>query len=192
MSDSEFQVPSGVSQVRVLLVGGGGGGRWGQGCGAYSGARNLLNLTVVTGTKYKIVVGKGGQSGSNGGWSEFDQSSAKGGRSDTGHECAGSRYEGKDADWPQRLSVLKQQKIREGADGPSRGIANAGGRGGGGIVMAWEEKVFFAGYSRKTATQFRGRGGEGYGAGGGAGGSVDEMRREGGDGFHGLVYIEWD
>lgn len=63
-SSGTFTVPSGVSSVRVLVVGGGGGGANGHQGGGGSGYVNVATISVTPGEAVPITVGAGG-SGAN-------------------------------------------------------------------------------------------------------------------------------
>ncbi|MEI8256018.1 MAG: MopE-related protein, partial [Deltaproteobacteria bacterium] len=72
---SLFTVPAGVTQVSVVVVGGGGAGTAGTGNiggGGGGGLCYLNNITVVPGSNIPVVVGAGGTGGTAGGASSFN------------------------------------------------------------------------------------------------------------------------
>jgi hypothetical protein len=85
-----WTVPSGVSSIDVLVVGGGGGSGFGNGAGGGGGALAYANnISVTAGTIYSLNVGSGGTGGTGsgaGGTSWFNSSSflyANGGNNGT-------------------------------------------------------------------------------------------------------------
>ena len=185
-------MPAGVQQVRVLAIGGGGGGQKGDKCGARSGHLNSTTLPVQAGTNYRIKVGNGGPPGRDGGESKInDTLTAAGGKSDTAWECYEFEHPD-DGNWTLILSIIKNQNISEGPPGNRNG-RGAGGPGGGGILI--NGKGPQAEFLNDDNTTLIGRGGHGYGAGAGASGPRKDAYGNhyiGGTGLSGLVYIEWD
>ena len=66
-----FEVPKGVSGVRVVVIGGGAGGGSGSKGGGGSGYVEYKFIDVKYKEAYEIIVGKGGESDENGGNSSF-------------------------------------------------------------------------------------------------------------------------
>ena len=94
-------------------------------------------------------------------------------------------------DYTALLTLFTENILSACAGGAGgTGGTHAGGGGAGGILIDGTGPV--AGSANHS---FGGQGGCGYGAGGGAGGldfNLDTTRYFGGDGAHGLVYVEFN
>jgi hypothetical protein len=97
-SSGSWTAPTGVTRVRVWVVGGGGGGSTG-GCGIYGGVGGMAMgvYTVSPGTGYTVTIGAGGagaSSGATGGTTSFgafiSATGGGGGTSNPGGSGSGS------------------------------------------------------------------------------------------------------
>jgi len=62
-SNGSFTVPSGITTIRVLCVGGGGGGTNGHSGAGGSGYLNTGTFAVTPGESFAVTVGRGGSAG---------------------------------------------------------------------------------------------------------------------------------
>jgi len=165
-SNGTFTVPSGVTKVKVTVVGGGAGGSSGSGnAGAGGGggtAIKIISGLTPAGT-VSVTVGSGGSAGSNGGTSSFGAyCSATGGSTTTGANGG------------------------PGGSGSS-GDLNMTGQGGNGGAL-----VGSRGYYGGGGSSFMGGGGAGYvDGGGGNGGLYGGGGGSGASGAAGVVVVEY-
>ncbi len=187
-----FVVPAGVTKVWVSMSGGGGGGGNGSGTkpgGGGGGADAIMaeELTVTPGSSYSIVVGAGGQKGSQigsrgnaGGDSSFgDLIKTKGGYGGflPGPEDTGTRALG-----------LAGGPGGSAGHNYSFGAIYFDNRGGGSIFGSGgisETDPYF--YS----TIYNKANGGGYGGGGAGGSSNNTTGTDPGNGAPGFVLVEW-
>lgn len=182
-----FSVPSGITKVKVQVVGAGGGGGGnttaGRGSAGGGGGGYALEYVNVTGTStIQVFVGSGGAggaagggSGSAGGWSTFGTNgeflSASGGGGAT-------------------------EPLGPGGSGGvgANGDLNTTGGGGGAGATAGQSGTggssYFGGGGPGTETDGQGAAGGAYG-GGGAGAYSSGGDQAGGAGAQGVVIVEW-
>lgn len=182
---STFTVPSGITRVKVRVVGAGGGGggnttatQSGGGGGAGGYAEEMVNVSGTT--TIQVFVGTGGAGGAgtgadgaNGMWSTFGTNgeflSASGGSGGATGGPGGAGGVGSNGDL----------NTRGGGGGAGSDASSAGG-----------SSVFGAGARSSTNTDVTGASGENYG-GGGAGGFSAGADTAGGAGGQGVVIVEW-
>ena len=76
---NQFTVPNGIYSLQVLLLAGGGGGGNRAGGGGGGGQARLITVSTTPGATFSVIVGDGGNAGSNGGTSYFGAYSSLGG-----------------------------------------------------------------------------------------------------------------
>ncbi|MBK9338510.1 MAG: HYR domain-containing protein [Lewinellaceae bacterium] len=206
-SSSTFTVPAGVTSIIVQAWGGGGGGgtgdsgsnsRGGGGGGAYA----TRTLTVTPGTTYTMVVGAGGEPGSNGTSSYFNTNSLV---SATSIVAAAGSTPGASDGFGAGGSTANSNGSTEyaGGNGGTRNNDDGGGGGGG---SAFTNANGGTGQSNPPAPD-GGTGGTGTGTGGnggannasgsdggepgGGGGGKGDNGASSGDGAPGRIIIAW-
>ena len=132
----EWVCPPGVSEVRVICIGGGGAGGGlvsdnvvAMGGGGAGGQYAEKTFSVTAGTSYTVTVGAGGVGGTgnggNGGDSQFESTVvAKGGAGGKSYENGGSAGQGS-------VSGGVGSIVRRGGSGSNGGSTTDGGAGGG-------------------------------------------------------------
>ncbi len=172
-----FEVPVGVIEIRVDVVGGGGNGGYGAnegaGCGGGGGGYSKGTISVTPGQIITGVVGGGG------GTSTISSISASGGGSSSEGCTSGWGYSGAAG------GIGSTQNGETGGSASSRwGTGGTGGRaygpyGGTGGV----------GSAANSDPPISGSPGNNYGGGGG--GTGGSNYKSGGSGASGIVVIEW-
>ena len=173
-----WTAPAGVYEVSVVAVGGGGGGARGNNAATGAGGGGLgwkNNIPVTPGQSYTVVVGAGGNIGTNvggnGGDSWFITSNTvrggggAGALANSSSNRAGGNFVG-DGGGVGGIGAGRRNTSSAGGGGGAGGYTGAGGRGGG-----------ISGNS--------GAGAGGGGGGGGYGGSGDTAGAGGGVGIFG-------
>ena len=167
-----FTVPSEVSALDVLLVGGGGAGSY-YGRAGGGGAGTLLHtsspLSVTAGSNIPMTVGAGGtftyvgtvdgNRGNNGGWSSFGNILAQGGGAGAGGN----------------ITMQSAQPGASGGGGACTAGYTSGGSGGTPIITGWSAYAGSGGNANYADCTVSGGAG-----GGGAGGSVANQVATGG------------
>ena len=185
-SNGTFTIPSGITAVKVTVVGGGGGGGSFDGCtgggsGGGAGAAAIKYLTGLTpGNTLSVTVGALGTIGASGGTSSV----ASGTQSITTISATGGGGGG--AIVPGSGGAASNGDINSGGgSGGQGGNSNAGNTGGASMFGSGGGPV--NGSSTVTAATA-------YGAGGGGGGNLSGYStngRIGGSGAVGIVFFEW-
>ena len=209
-----FTVPAGVTNIRVLTIGGGAsGGNSGSGyagAGAGMGNFSVGSYNVIPLTPYTVTIGAGatanttgGTSGTSGGTTSFGglQSStggtgggygisASGGTGGASGGAAGaSSALGSAGSAPSTsgLSTLVRASISAGTPGAAGTAVTGAGGGAAGLTISGAPTAS-AGNGAGASTSW-GYGGTGFGAGGGGSGNTSGY--VGGAGAQGAVYVEW-
>ena len=191
-SDTEWEVPHGVTSIDVLVVGGGAGGRNGTassnlgGSGGGGGGIALLtSLSVTLAERYRIIVGNGGASNANGRDSEFlrgDSSLAKG--------IAASGVNGGNG---VVVSGGFTYQGKSGGNGSAANPSNATAPGElvtGGLFATNAQRWGGGGAGGNRDTNGANGGDQNSGSGGGgAGGTTTNVARSGTPGLRGVVVI---
>eukprot|EP00761_Pharyngomonas_kirbyi_P011333 gb/GECH01011358.1/.p1 GENE.gb/GECH01011358.1/~~gb/GECH01011358.1/.p1 ORF type:complete len:500 (+),score=103.19 gb/GECH01011358.1/:1-1500(+) len=127
--------------------------------------------------------GSGGGGSCNGGNDGGDGGS---GGTDGG-SCTYDGGHGQGSSFTQSLSIFVRNNFSAGSGGQGGTSSHSGGGGGGGVLMNGDGPKGEDGPKGYSA-----KGGQGYGGGGGAGGyESGHDRAAGGNGAHGMVYVEW-
>lgn len=185
-SSGTFTVPTGITKVKVTVIGGGGGGGYSAGTsdpsgGGGGGGAAIKTISGLTpGGTIAVTVGTGGAGGTSG-------TGTAGGTSSFGTYCSATGGSGGGA------------SSSNAASGGSGGVGSSGdlniGGGGGGGAMSYVRNVAGAGGS-----SIMGGGGKGVGSsssrsaedgrsyGGGGGGAISG---NGGAGADGVVIVEY-
>jgi hypothetical protein len=177
-SSGTFTVPTGITKVKITVVGGGGGGGGcvSSGCGETSGSlggQGGISIAYVTGLTpggtISVTVGSGGSGGGSGGGTggTGGTSSAASYASATGG--TGGRYNQTGGTGTQGVGSLGRFNLE--------GIRNT------------NQALY--GYTPTTAVNNNGSTGSGYGASGGVGYSNGGGNKSGGAGAPGMVMVEW-
>lgn len=182
-STSTYTVPSGVTQIKVTVIGGGAGGgansgacagRLYGGAGGGAGGTAIKVITGLTpGGTISVTIGAGGTSYANGGTTSFGAyCSATGGSASTGTNYGGAGGVG---------------------SGGDINIGGGGGSGGGGLGAsggtAWTGSgAGGSSYMGGGGNAGSGNGGDGQNYGGGGGGALSGS---GGTGGNGVVIVEY-
>ena len=207
-SSSTWTAPTGVTQVRATVIGGGGagggvasnGGADGVGGGGGAGGVGAASVTVVPGTTYTVTVGAGGTgvsggNGGSGGTSSIGSLvSATGGSGAIGNVSSGTAAGGAGGTSAATISIT-------GATG-SNGVIVGGccGSTQAGAGAALPTVLYFTGFAGAAGTtgssgqSAAGGAATGYGAGGGGAmrrAGASQPARAGGNGAGGVVYLEW-
>lgn len=184
--DNTFTVPTDVTKIHVVLVGGGGAGgpSWSQSAGSGGGLAYKNNISVTPGETYTLRVGNGGWNTNNGYDTEL--------RTSTGtviFKAAGGKYNGTTVSntydqgfskpvagtlTPDNISVGKGGLCSQNGYGGGGGAGGYTGNGGNGTYGNTLSNVG-AGSGSKDGTGGGGGGGGGYGSstyGFGGGGGV--------------------
>ena len=234
-SSGTFTVPSGVTAVKVTVVGGGGGGR-GVVANTYKGANGgsaggvaIKWITGLTsGNTETVTIGAGGAGGAAS--STATSYGSAGGTSSFGSHCSatgGSGGTGLDSSTYTNSGVGSggDINIQGGKGGNSGGGTSSGGgnSGGGGVpiathphdpggyfpaklyaatTMSYSDAAYYNNYQdfysffggkagRRIYPWGSGEDATGYGCGGSGGAGGPGLAATGGDGFAGLVIVEY-
>ena len=162
-----FNIPAGVTRIKVTVVGGGGGGGLGANYGGGGGGGTAIKIisNLTPGELILIAVGRGGTAGSSGGTSSFGSycSATGGGNGLANQGGVGGQGSGGDL------------------------MFNGSGGGGGGLLSTIAYAI-----NGHGGSSFYGGGGRGgvnepasAGGGGGGGGGANQS------GSNGVVVVEW-
>lgn len=206
-----WTVPSGVTAINVLVMGGGSGGFNGDGYGEDTGSgaaggggaggeMALKSLNVVSGNSYVITIGKGGAAGKAGGTTSFGtllsangggvaqyvqygSSGGTGGGASTGYGThAGNGSYGGGGGAGGIGPAVRSSPGTGATNNGEEGSETSGGAGGKGLAIAGGTGAGGAGGTTTMSGQGGGGGGGGYGGMGGAGGNGDWYGQGGGGG----------
>ena len=177
-SNGTFTVPTGITKVKITVVGGGGGGGGcvSSSCGETSGSlggQGGISIAYVTGLTpggtISVTVGSGGSGGGSGGGTggTGGTSSAASYASATGG--TGGRYNQTGGPGTQGVGSLGRFNLE--------GMRNT------------NQALY--GYTPTTSVNNNGSTGSGYGASGGVGYSNGGGNKSGGAGAPGMVMVEW-
>ena len=179
-SSGTFTIPSGVTGVKVTILGGGANGG-GAVNGAYNGGYGVgaggLALSYLTGLTPSATIavtvggGGGGQSKISSGNQSISTVTANGGSTSNGGTASGGSLNVTGAN-----ETFIPTYICASAAGGSGGNSQYGGGGAGGI---------------SGGGPVNGTSANGYGAGGGGGATNNNSNAGGGNGTQGLVIFEW-
>jgi hypothetical protein len=208
-SNGTFTVPTGVTSVKVTIVGGGAGGYggtpnytgWGGGGGGGYGIAYLTGLTP--GTPISVTVGGGGGSRTSGGTSSFGGlCTATGGTSSSSR--SGNIGAGGAGGTVTGCAINLGSTQGFAGNFPCCGaIGGGGGCPGFGTIIRGDEQGGLivtrspaasgvgAGGSGARSSNTNGFDATGYGAGGGGGARVDSAAANGGAGTSGYVLVEY-
>jgi hypothetical protein len=185
-SNGTFTIPTGITAIKVTVVGGGGGGGsfnacYGGGAGGGAGAAAIKYLTGLTpGNTLAVTVGALGTTGASGGTSSV----ASGTQSITTITATGGGGGSYNVAGAGGAASNGDINSGGGSGGPS-GSGNGGAPGGGSFFGTGGRPV--NGSAAVTAATA-------YGAGGGGGGAIYGFGPDGytgGSGAVGIVFFEW-
>lgn len=206
---STFVAPTGVTAVRVLVVGGGGAGGGGTSAVNYGGGgaggtvRTNAALAVTPGVAVAVQVGAGGTKtanvGSAGGSSSFGALTATaGGGGDT------TRTGGSNADFAGETGAAENHTAGGGAGAGEAGGADGASQGGDGVSSdITGAATFYGGGGGSVKVAAGAAGGDGGGGAGvagapgnvgantGGGGGGGGISQPGGTGGSGIVIVRW-
>lgn len=193
--------PTGITQVRVTVTGGGGGGgggtnsyNTGQGGGAGGTAIEIIDVSSVS--SVTVTVGGGGAGATGHTQNTSGANGSSGGTSSFGSYCSATGGEGGDEGWGN------VQDLGNGGTGSGGDINLPGGdavsKGGGNDADQTTASLGGASYwggggkggSRGNNGIASPKAGKAYGSGGGGGGAADGTFNDGGAGKAGIVVVE--
>lgn len=180
-SSGTFTVPSDVSAVKVIVVGGGAGGHFSGGAtipvaGGGAGGAAIEYITSSLGSSVSVTVGAGGTGGTSG-----DNDGTAGGTSSFGAFCSAS------GGGVASGSAGGAGGIGSGGDINIRGGDGSNGGGGSNYVSGNGGSSFMGGGGRGSSSSgVAGSAGGNYGGGGGGG-----LNANGGAGAGGIVIVEY-
>ncbi|MFP4468599.1 MAG: DUF2341 domain-containing protein [Bacteroidales bacterium] len=191
-ANGTFTVPDGVTEITVHAWGAGGGGGTNEGGGGGGGAFAKQTLGGLTsGTSYNVTVGNGGNAGTDGGDSYFDNTGVLRADGGSGGGNPGGGAGGQGGTGEQTYSG------GNGADGVDGGPGGRRGGGGGGSATETGSGSSGSGASGGSGQGAGGDGGtndsaaqDGESPGGGGGGGY--TNETGGSGANGRVVVTWD